>query len=347
MKKTDNKIEIKSKITIKWLFTAVILIEIIAVIAISTGIVTLSNRRLDTVIRIPAFVWVLIFSSIIGSIATYFVTYFLLAPITELSHAMKKVAEGDFNITIQRKGVVREMKQLYASFNLMTRELRSTEMLQRDFVSNVSHEFKTPLATIEGYATLLQDKTLTEEEREEYTERIRIGTSRLSELVRNILLLSKVESQVIEKNEESFRLDEEIRQAILSLEAQWTAKDITFDIDLDSILWKGNRVLLSHVWTNIISNAIKFNSKGGFVGIHLADDIDCVVFTVTDSGVGIKDEDINHIFERFYQGDTSHKEEGNGLGLALTAQICNKIGAGIEVKNRVCGGTEFKVMLSK
>ncbi len=347
MKKVDSKVQVKSKITIKWLFTAVILVEILLVIAVSTGIVTLSNSRLDTVIRIPAFVWVLIFSAILGSIVTYFVTYFLLNPITELSRAMKKVANGNFDVTIDKKGVVREMKELYASFNLMTRELRSTETLQSDFVSNVSHEFKTPLAAIEGYATLLQDKSLSEEQREEYTEKIRSSTSRLSELVRNILLLSKVENQVIDKNEEAFRLDEEIRQSVLSLESEWTKKDIIFDIDLEPVLWVGNQGVLSHVWTNIISNAIKFNSEGGFVGIQLSDEIDCVVFTVTDSGPGIKPSDAEHIFERFYQGDTSHRQEGNGLGLALTAQICNRIGAGIEVKNRACGGAEFKVILPK
>ncbi len=347
MKKSINKIEAKSRITIHWLFTTVILVEILLVIAVSTGIVTLSNSRLDTVIRIPAFVWILIFSAVLGSVATYFVTYFLLNPITELSKAMKRVAEGNFDVTIEKKGVVREMKELYASFNLMTRELRSTETLQSDFVSNVSHEFKTPLAAIEGYATLLQDKTLSEEQREEYTEKIRTSTSRLSDLVRNILLLSKVENQVIEKNEDAFRLDEEIRQSVLSLESEWTQKEIAFDIDLDPVLWVGNRGLLSHVWTNIISNAIKFNSQNGFVGIRLSDEIDSVVFTVSDSGPGIKSSDAEHIFERFYQGDTSHRQDGNGLGLALTARICNRIGAAIEVKNRACGGAEFKVTLPK
>lgn len=345
--KKPNKAETRSRITLHWLFTSVILIEILAVIAIATGLATLSNNKLDGVIHIPPFLWVLIFASLLGSIATYLITYFLLNPIKALSKEMKKVAEGNFDITIEKTGVVREMKDLYASFNLMTRELRSTEVLQRDFVSNVSHEFKTPLATIEGYATLLQDKTLTEEEREEYIEKIRTGTSRLSDLVRNILLLSKVENQVIEKKPEAFRLDEEIRQAILSLESEWTRKSIVFDIELDPVLWVGNEVILRHVWTNIISNAIKFNSDGGFVGVTLTDEIDCVVFTVTDNGPGIRQEDADHIFERFYQGDTSHREEGNGLGLALTARICDKIGAQIEVRNRACGGAEFKVTLPK
>lgn len=346
MKKSD-KTEAKSRITIHWLFTLVILIEILAVIAVATGLASLSNSRFEGVIHIPSFLWVLIFSSFLGGIATYFITYFLLNPIKDLSEAMKKVAEGNFDITIEKKGVVREMKELYASFNLMTSELRSTEVLQRDFVSNVSHEFKTPLATVEGYATLLQDKTLTEEERGEYIEKIRVGTARLSDLVRNILLLSKVENQVIEKDTESFRLDEEIRQAILSLESEWTKKNIAFDIELDPILWMGNELILRHVWTNIISNAIKFNSDGGFVGVTLAEEIDCVVFTVVDNGPGIRLEDLDHIFERFYQGDTSRREEGNGLGLALTARICNKVGAHIEVRNRVCGGAEFKVTLPK
>ena len=346
MKKPD-KTETKSKLTLHWLFTSVILVELLAVIAIATGLAALSNNRFETLTHIPFFLLVLIFASVLGNIATYLITYFLLNPIKDLSKAMKKVAEGNFDITIDKTGVVREMKDLYASFNLMTRELRSTEVLQRDFVSNVSHEFKTPLATIEGYATLLQDKTLSEKERDEYVEKIRVSTSRLSDLVRNILLLSKVENQVIEKKSESFRLDEEIRQAILSLESEWTKKNIVFDIELDPVLWVGNEIILRHVWTNIISNAIKFNSDGGFVGIDLTDEIDCVVFTVTDNGPGIRPEDAEHIFERFYQGDTSHREEGNGLGLALTARICNKIGAQIEVKNRVSGGAEFKVTLPK
>ncbi len=339
-----NKIEVKTRFSIRLLFMLVIFIELLFVTLLSNGIAALIPTA---VVKLPSFIWVLILAVSIGGIVTYVITYYLLNPITELSHAMMRVAEGDFDIHFDKKGAVRETKQLYASFNRMTKELKSTELLQNDFVSNVSHEFKTPLATIEGYATLLQDKTLSDEQRDEYVEKIRVSTARLSELVRNVLLLSKVENGTISNHDEQFRLDEEIRQSIFSLEKEWTEKNIDFDIELESVVWVGNRGLLFHVWTNLIANAIKFNTQNGFVGIYLTEEADRVVFTVTDSGVGIKSEDIEHIFERFYQGDSSRREEGNGLGLALVSRICAKIGAEIEVNNRTCGGAEFRVIFTK
>ena len=230
----------------------------------------------------------------------------------------------------------------------MPQELRSTEILQTDFVSSVSHEFKTPINAIEGYATLLQDTDgISEEEREQYVEKIMFNTKRLSSLVGNILLLSKIDNQSIGSKATRFRLDEQIRQSIMLLEPEWVKKDIEFDVDLDDISINGNEALLHHVWDNLIGNAIKFNPQGGSISLRLKETADFVVFTVDDCGPGIAEEAKKHIFDKFYQADTSHKQEGNGLGLALVKQILDVTAGRITVENLEGSGCRFKVELKK
>ena len=226
----------------------------------------------------------------------------------------------------------------------MAKELESTEIVQSDFVSNVSHEFKTPINAIEGYTTLLQGcEGLTPEE-QEYVEKILFNTKRLSTLVGNILLLSKLENQSIVTNKTNFRLDEQIRQSIVMLEPAWEAKSIEFDAELESIEYTGNESLLYHVWDNIISNAIKFSPENSEIKIRLSKSASNIVFTVEDEGPGISDTTKKHLFDKFYQEDTSHKSEGNGLGLALTSRILAICQGSIDAEN-IEGGCRFTVTL--
>lgn len=284
-------------------------------------------------------------SLLIGSILTFFLSRMFFDPIRKLGKAMDKVAEGNFDIRMEVNPTTsREIREIYEGFNLMTQELRNTEILQTSFVSNVSHEFKTPINAIEGYSMLLQGSDSLTDQQQIYVEKIIFNTRRLSTLAGNILLLSKIENQSIPTNQSCFRLDEQIRQSILSLEAAWEQKDLEFDVELDRIQYFGNENLLHHVWDNLIGNAVKFSPAGGTIRLRLYIDGN-IHFTVEDQGCGISPDSLHHIFDKFYQADSSHKEEGNGLGLALVKRILTFEGGTVTAQNLSHGGCIFHVTL--
>ncbi|HWS28489.1 MAG TPA: HAMP domain-containing sensor histidine kinase [Clostridia bacterium] len=335
----------KPFINLRVYFT-VYVFAILGVAVAGASLITLLLNALDSsTVAIPMFVWILLFSIVLGGAITSLLSKWILRPITRLSDAMSKVAAGDFSIRMESTTRVRELKDTYENFNLMTKGLGATETLQSDFISNVSHEFKTPINAIEGYTMLLQDQSLTTEDQREYVEKILFNTRRLSELVGNILLLSRVDNQAIETRRTEFRLDEQIRRAILSLEQKWSKREIEFDVDMEPTVCIANENLLLHVWINLIDNAVKFTPHGGTVTIRLFQDMFCAVCAVSDNGPGIPSEAQAHIFERFYQADSSHKEEGNGLGLALAKRILDVCGGMIEVYSAPDCGSSFTVTL--
>lgn len=335
----------KVKFTLLFKFTMLVMADILLVFAVFWLISFLSRLAFKYSFDISLGVWFLILSTTIGSVVAYFIGKDFLSPINKLSEAMSKVAKGDFSVRLNYKSSYREIEDINSNFNLMTTELGATEVLQTDFVSNVSHEFKTPISAIEGYATLLQGSPEASQEQLEYIEKILFNTKRLSNLVGNILLLSKVDNQVIQSKNIKYRLDEQIRQSIISLGPDWEAKNIEFDVDMESIEYVGARELLMHVWNNLIGNAIKFDPVGGIVMIRLLRDKDGIVFTVEDNGPGISAEAQKHIFDKFYQADSSHKEEGNGLGLALVKRILAICQGEISVENVSPNGCRFTVRL--
>ena len=283
---------------------------------------------------------------LVGIVATTFISKHFFDPIIKMGRAMEQVADGDFSVQLETKSSAKEIQEIYSGFNMMTQELSATEVLQTDFVSNVSHEFKTPINAIEGYATLLQGSDSPDGDREVYVEKILYNTKRLSDLVGSILLLSKIENQSIPDKQTRFRLDEQIRQSILALEGAWTQKDVEFDVDLESLEYVGNEVLLRHVWDNLISNAIKFGPQGGLITLKLKKEVGKLVFTVEDEGPGLTDEAKKHIFDKFYQADSSHKQDGNGLGLALVKRILHISGGEIFAENiKDKKGCRFTVVL--
>lgn len=298
---------------------------------------------LDAQISIKNLIWIVITSIIISCLLTSLISRIFYAPVTKVSTAMNKVADGDFETQIETESRVEAIQEIYTNFNLMVRELNATETLQTDFVSNVSHEIKTPITAIEGYATLLQD--CSEEEKAEYINKILLNTKRLSELVGNILLLSKVDNKAIGTKKTTYRLDEQIRQSIVMLEPKWSEKNIEFDVDMEEIEYTGDESLMFHVWNNLIDNAIKFNPENGFVRIKLQKNGGKIEFSIEDEGCGIKEEDKKHIFNKFFQSDSSHKAEGNGLGLALVKNILSMCGGEISVDNGWHGGAKFTVTL--
>lgn len=320
-------------------------IEIVVSVLLGALLTWLLELLLPSSIEITGIFELLVFSLIIGSVVTAFMSKLFFDPIKKLREAMEKVADGDLTIQIETKSTSKEIQEIYSGFNLMTHELNATEVLQTDFVSNVSHEFKTPINAIEGYTTLLQGNDNLNEDQQKYVEKILFNTKRLSDLVGNILLLSKIENQTIQTKQTKYRLDEQIRQSIVALEADWSEKEIEFDVDMESIEYQGNEGLMRHVWDNLISNAVKFDPICGIIKIRLTKRDNNIIFVVEDSGPGISEEAKKHIFDKFYQGDSSHKQEGNGLGLALVKRILMTCDGEISAENIAGGGCKFTVIL--
>lgn len=314
-------------------------------VVVSLGIARWLSSAFGIDLNDSPFTYFFICSVCVAAGLAVLINSFFLKPIEKLSESMKKVSGGDFSIRLKENSKIKEIGELNRSFNAMTDDLGATEVLQSDFVSNVSHEIKTPLNAIEGYATLLQDSDSTEEERKRYTEKILFNTRRLSELVGNVLMISKLESGTVDINKEAFRLDEQIRQSIMLLEPKWVEKDIEFDIELDDVVYDGDKNLLLHVWNNIIGNAIKFSPAGGLVTIRLESSVEGIVFSVDDCGPGICESAQKHIFDKFYQADSSHKQEGNGLGLSLVKRIVDMFEGTVTAENLPESGCRFKVVL--
>ena len=294
--------------------------------------------------ELPIFVWAMVFSGTMGVAVTNHMTKMLIDPIAKLRSAMREVADGDFKVEAKCESRIQDVQDIYDSFNSMVRELSTTETLQTDFISDVSHEFKTPINAIEGYASLLEGEPSPEEQRA-YVEKILFNTRRLSALTGNILLLSKLSNQSILPQKTQFRLDEQIRQAIVALEQMWSEKELGFEVELAETPFFGYESLLPHVWTNLIGNAVKFSPKGGEIRIKMMRTEGAVVFTIEDDGPGIVPGDEEHIFTKFYQSESSHGMEGNGLGLALVRQIVEMSGGSVDVQNLEVGGCRFTVRL--
>lgn len=289
----------------------------------------------------------LLVSGITVALMSYFIGRRVLTPLVKLSSASKEVARGNFDVTVSDSSKMEEVQYTFRNFNAMVRELKSISTLSSDFIANVSHEFKTPLSVIEGYAMLLQDDRLTAQEREDYLNKILVNTRRLNTLVGNILMLSKMETKPLPEQYTRFRLDEQLRQVVAQLEPQWSAKGISFRVRLDEVELLGWEQVLPYVWSNLISNAIKFSPPGSVIALTLLEQRECAVVTVSDRGCGMEPDVQERIFEKFYQGDTSHKAEGNGLGLALVRQIVELSQGVVEVESQPGKGSTFRVILPK
>ena len=261
--------------------------------------------------------------------------------------AAQKVAAGDFSVRLdvyKDKKRKNEIDILKEDFNTMVTELASIEELKDNFVADVSHEIKTPLSVIQGYADLLQTSGISDEQRSEYIRLISEQINNLTNLVTNILKLNKIESKEIVRKEK-FSLDEQMRFCILALEDLINEKEIEVEANLDEVEINSDPVLLELVWNNIFSNALKFTDKGGKISLSLSDQGNVVIATIRDTGCGMSEETCKHIFDKFYQGDTSHSQEGNGLGLALVDRVVSLLDGEIIVSSSVGHGSEFKIIL--
>ncbi len=268
-----------------------------------------------------------------------------VAPIIALSAATRQVAQGDFDIQIKDSNRKDEIGVLERNFNLMVKELKSNEFMKKDFIANVSHEFKTPLAIIQGYGKLLNADDLPEQERREYANTIQQESRRLLALTTNILRLSKLDNQAFHAAATRFSLDEQLRQAVLLLAPKWNEKNIGMNVELEPCEWMGDEELLWEVWINLIDNAIKFSNESGAIFIALRQTEEGVQVLIRDGGAGMDEETKSHIFDPFFQGDTSLSQEGSGLGLPIAKRVAMLHGGFIEVESAPGKGTQFAVTL--
>lgn len=335
-----------SRFSLRVRLTLLVSAELVACVLIAVGIYLLLDGLVPLNSTTLLLIDLIVIGLLIGSVVTSLLSKLFFDPIKKLRSAIEKVADGDFSVRLEEQSSSNEIMEVYSGFNLMAHELSATEILQTDFVSNVSHEVKTPINAIEGYSMLLQDSDNLDEEQKQYVEKIIFNTRRLSSLVGSILLLSRLENQQIPTGQSCYRLDEQIRQSIVALEPDWEKKDVEFDVEMDSVEYTGSEVMMRHVWDNLIGNAIKFNPHGGLIRIRLTQEEKDVKFIIEDCGPGISEEAKKHIFDKFYQADSSHKEDGNGLGLALVKRILTIVGGGITAENMAGGGCRFTVVLN-
>jgi len=281
----------------------------------------------------------------LGTILILLVVRRTVQPIRLLSGAANRVAKGDFDVSVRVRGRD-ELAQLTQDFNAMVRDLGSMDTLRRDFVSDVSHEFRTPATSIRGFATLLRDEELDPAQRRDYCDIIAVESDRLIRLSSNLLRLSELDSRGIRDAYTVYALDEQIRKVILSIEPVWSKKDIRFELDLPPLQHAGPRDLLWQVWLNLIQNAIQFSPAGGLVEVSLESlPAGRVRVRVRDEGVGIAPEDLSRIFDRFYQADRARNSTGSGLGLVIARRIVELAGGTITVESEVSSGTAFTVEL--
>lgn len=340
-KKTHSKL---------WIYFTGIVFAAIAVVFLILSLILVVLYKLQIVsidprIRHIPLLILLAGSLLIGCAIAVFVGKLIIRPIQHIGNAFDELSKGNFDVRVPTNEKIAEIQEMAKQFNSMTYDLSHIETLRNDFVVNVSHEFKTPIASIEGYATLLQNHRLTPERHDHYVEKILDNSRRLTNLSSSILMLSKLENQETVMNKKEYRLDEQIRKSILMLESKWAEKDIAFDMDLPRQMYYGSEPLLEQVWSNIVDNAIKHSPIKGIIHVRMEKSETHLSVTISDQGDGMSEEIQKHIFEKFYQGDSSRKADGNGLGLALVKRIVDLCRGSITVKSEPNKGAAFTIRL--
>ena len=341
---TVKRLEVRKTIL---LFVSLCITFTVLVVIYQNLFIDRANSEVYGVMSIISFVALLTF---VALHAFSVVRKFMVGkPVRKLQEAARKVASGDYAVRLPAHPEAArrdEFDVLYEDFNTMVEELASMELLKRDFISNVSHELKTPLAVMQNYATILQSDGLSDGDKRECAEKIANACQRLSVMVSNILQLNRLENQRILTQKRPYNLSEQISRCAIGFAQVWEEKDIEVESDLDqNVILNSDEELLDIVWNNLISNALKFTPEGGTVHISAQRESDDAVIAIEDTGCGIDEKSIKHIFDQFYQADTSHVTEGNGLGLALVQKIIALLGGSISVRSTPGVGSAFIVRI--
>ena len=270
-------------------------------------------------------------------------------PVKRITEATERIMQGDFSVRVapMHGAGIEGFHQIGTAINAMAEELSGTETLRTDFIANVSHELKTPLAVMGNYATMLQRPNITEAEKNEYAKAISEAARKLAQLIANILKLNKLENQQIFHQPQEFDLNEQLCECILAFEDAWEAKNLEIETDMDELHIRSDPELLRLVWNNLISNAVKFTPQGGKIGVCLKAEGEHVLVSVSDTGCGMTPEVGRHIFEKFYQDDSSHATQGNGLGLALVKRVVDILSGEISVQSVRGKGSTFTVKFKR
>lgn len=283
--------------------------------------------------------------SVIGTFISAVISEKVLKPLNELIRATKAVAAGDFSVRVEESNTLSEMWVLQRNFNHMAEELGSIEMFRNDFIDNFSHEFKTPIVSIRGFARQLRNEDLSPQKRREYADIIVSESERLANMSSNILLLSRLENQQLVTNRKEYDLDEQIRDCVILLEKQWSQKNLDMDMDLEPVRICSDPEMISHLWINLIDNAVKYADMNGQISISCRYAGGDIRFTIGNSGPGMEENTMKHIFDKFYQGDTSHTAAGSGIGLSIVRRIVELCEGEITVSSKLGRGTTFTVRL--
>jgi signal transduction histidine kinase len=264
--------------------------------------------------------------------------------IRTLSEAIQQVAHGDYDTQIDCNQKS-QMTPIYEDFNKMCAELASVQILRNDFINSYSHEFKTPIASINGFSSLMLEKKLPDSERRQYLEIIEQESARLANLASNTILLSRISSQQIVSDMEQYDLSEQIRQCSIILSKLWLEKKIEFSGEFSEVQYLGNKELMQHLWLNLLGNSIKFTPIGGEISVTVSSNAQQLSVSFADTGEGIDEETRQHLFEPYYQGDSSRASQGLGLGLAIAKRIVELCGGAITVTSELSVGSNFIVTL--
>ncbi len=334
-------------VTFVFMMVSALISALIGYILVRTGIITIIDNTLLASYKL--IILMTANSLVIGGIISALASRYPLKPVNKIVSQMNRLASGDFKARLEMGKYASKhstIKEITTSFNKMAEELENTEMLRQDFINNFSHEFKTPIVSIAGFAKLLKRGNLTEEQKAEYIAIIEEESIRLSEMATNVLNMTKIENQAILTEITEFNLSEQIRNSVLLLEGKWAKKNIEFSMDFGEYYIQGNEDMVKHIWLNLIDNAIKFSEDYSTVELKISDKGDSFSVSVANTGITIPNEIQGRIFNKFYQGDESHSSEGNGIGLALVKSITKLHKGDITVQSEN-NRTVFTVSLPK
>lgn len=315
---------------------------------LSFGLILISIRIIDGPLLFSP-VWIVGMIPLMTLVAvpvTFLIYKQLVKYLNPLIRGMERVAGGDLN-TYLPTADAKDFTMIYENFNKMVGEIQSVESLRTTMLDNLSHELKTPIASINGFSKLLIEKQLPNEKQKQYLSIIAAESDRLTQMVKNILMLSKLDAQEIVSNKEEFVLDSQIQDCIIALENEWSDKNINMEADMTDAIIKNDSELTKSIWINLISNAIKFTPQGGNISVSMCVNEKSVFVTVSDNGIGMSDETKKHIFYRHYQADTAQKNNGQGLGLAIVKRAVKLCGGKISVESKENEGSKFTVELPK